>query len=42
MLDGNEYEKLEVRSRVESLGSDVGTEVGPCDGITVGKISGKL
>ena len=42
MLYENSYETIKDRSLVESLRVDDGIEVGPCDGMSVGNVSGKL
>ena len=42
MFEGNKYGKVEGRSLVEFLWVEVGTEVGPCDGISYGMDVGKL
>ena len=42
MFEGIEDGNVEVRSLVKSLREKIGTELGPCDGISVGKDVGKL
>ena len=38
----NEGEKVEGRSLVDFLGVEIGTEVGPCDGMSDGRDVGEL
>ena len=42
MFEVNEYGKVDGRSFVEFLWVKVGTEVGPCGGISAGRDVGKL
>ena len=42
MFEGNEDVKVEGRSIVDILWVEVGTEIGPCDGMSDGGYFGKL
>ena len=42
MFERNEYGKVEGRSLVEVLWGEVGTELGPCDGMSDGRYFVKL